>query len=109
VSLRRDDAGAIILEGNCPVEDAEPLLQMLQATSTATLDWSRCGHLHTAVLQLILAARIAPAGPCGDPWVRQWAAPDAPGQAPRIAPAPDRSACSQSHHVLAKRPPNDDL
>jgi hypothetical protein len=108
VTLRRDDAGAIILEGNCPVEDAEPLLQILQAAPTAMLDWSRCGHLHTAVLQVILAARIAPAGPCGDLWVRQWAAPDAPGPAPRIAPA-DRSTNSQSLHILAKRPSNDDL
>ena len=80
MTLRRDDAGAIILEGNCPVEDAEPLLQILQAAPTAMLDWSRCNHLHTAVLQVILAARIAPAGPCGDPWIRQWMAPDAPGK-----------------------------
>jgi hypothetical protein len=108
VSLRRDEAGAIVLDGVCPVEDAEPLLQMLQATPTAMLDWSRCNHLHTAVLQVILAARIAPAGPCGDPWIRQWMAPDAPGQAPRIARAPDRFTYPEPLHILAKRPPNDD-
>jgi hypothetical protein len=78
VSVRRNDAGAIVLDGACPVEDAEPLLQMLHATPTAMLDWSRCGRLHTAVLQVILAARLVPAGPCGDPWVRQWMLPDPP-------------------------------
>ncbi len=109
MSLRRDDAGAIVLDGVCPVDDAEQLLQMLQATPTAMLDWSRCSHLHTAVLQLILAARLAPAGPCGDPWVRQWVAPDAPEQAPRTASTPDASIHSQALHILAKRPRNDDL
>jgi hypothetical protein len=74
VSVRRDDSGAIVLHGVCLVEDAEPLLQMLQMTPAAPLDWMPCSHLHTAVLQVILAAGIAPAGPCGDPWVRQWVA-----------------------------------
>jgi hypothetical protein len=74
VSVGRDHNGAIVLDGVCPVEDAEPLLQMVQKTPAARLDWTRCTHLHTAVLQVILAARIAPAGPCGDPWVEQWVA-----------------------------------
>jgi len=72
VSVRRDDAGTIVLEGNCSVEDAETLLQLLQAKPKASLDWTRCTHLHTAVLQLVLAARPARLGPCGDPWVRKW-------------------------------------
>ena len=76
MSVRRDDSGAILLDGVCPVEDAEPLLQMVQTTPAARLDWTRCTLLHTAVLQVILAARIAPAGPCGDPWVEQWVAPN---------------------------------
>jgi hypothetical protein len=108
VSLRRDDAGSIILDGNCPVEDAEPLLQMLQATPAARLDWSRCGHLHTAVLQVILAARAAPTGPCGDSWVRQWAAPDVLRQGAQVAPASEVDH-SQALHILAKGPPNNDL
>jgi hypothetical protein len=78
VSVRRDDRGAIVLDGVCPVEDAEPLLQMLQTTPAAALDWSHCSRLHTAVLQVILAARITPAEPCGDPWVRRWVIPDPP-------------------------------
>jgi hypothetical protein len=74
MSVRRDDNGSIVLNGECPVEDAEPLLQMLQATPSAPCDWSRCGRLHTAVVQVVLAARPLLVGPCGDAWVEQWIA-----------------------------------
>ena len=77
MSVRRDDSGAIVLDGVCPVEDAEPLLRMLLTTPAAGLDWTRCSQLHTAVLQVILAAGV-PVGPCGDAWVGQWIASDRP-------------------------------
>ena len=58
MSVRREDDGTtIVLDGHCPVEEAEPLLQFLQASPAACLDWRQCTHLHTAVLQVILAAR----------------------------------------------------
>ena len=76
MSVRRDDSEAIVLEGVCPVEDAEPLLRMLQTTPAAAVDWTRCSQLHTAGLQVRLAARIVPAGPCGDAWVGRWVARD---------------------------------
>jgi hypothetical protein len=72
VSVRRRDDGTILLEGDCPVDDAEPLLQMLQATPVASVDWTRSRHLHTAVLQVILAARPTLVGRCGDLWVAEW-------------------------------------
>ena len=72
MSVRRDDSGNVILEGSCPVEEAEQLLQMLQSTPGAPCDLTRCNHLHTAVVQIILAARPTLIGPCGDPWVEQW-------------------------------------
>jgi hypothetical protein len=75
MSVRRHDNGTIVLDGRCPVEDAEPLLQLLQANPSAPLDWTRCGHLHTAVLQVIMAARPVLLGRCGDPWVQEWAKP----------------------------------
>lgn len=74
MTVRRSEGGSIILEGVCPVEDAEPLLQMLQRTPTAVLDWAQCHQIHTAVLQVILASGIAPAGRCGDTWVAEWVA-----------------------------------
>jgi hypothetical protein len=66
----------VILDGVCSVEDAEPLLQMLQATPGAAVDWASCRQVHTAVLQVILAAEIVPIGPCGDVWVAQWLSPE---------------------------------
>jgi len=76
MTVRRSDAGAIILDGICSVEDAEPLLQLLQGTPAATVDWAACRQMHTAVLQVILASGIAPTGACGDAWVAQWVAPE---------------------------------
>ena len=78
MTVRLGDNGAIVLEGVCPVEDAEPLLQMLLTMPAAGLDWSRCGQLHTAVAQLVLASGKAPIGPCGDAWVAQWLGPKLP-------------------------------
>jgi hypothetical protein len=78
MTVRRDDDGAIVLEGVCSVEDAEPLLQMLQAMPTAKVDWRPCRQLHTAVVQLVLASGRALVGPCGDGWVAQWLGPKLP-------------------------------
>ncbi len=75
MSIRRDQTGTIVLDGSCPVEDAEPLLQMLQDTPTARVDWTQCHHLHTAVLQVVLATQPALLGDCGDTWVARWIAP----------------------------------
>ena len=72
MSVRRGENGTIVLEGLCPAEDAETLLQMLHTSPQARLDWTRCERLHTAVLQVILVARSVPAGPCGDPWIERW-------------------------------------
>jgi hypothetical protein len=72
MTVRRQGDGTIVLTHGCPAEDAEPLLELLQATPDAPVDWKQCDHLHTAVLQVIMAARPVLVGPCGDPWARQW-------------------------------------
>jgi hypothetical protein len=55
--------GAIALDGDCPIEDAEPLLQLLLADPDAALDWTSCEQAHTAVLQVVLAATPRLIGP----------------------------------------------
>jgi hypothetical protein len=75
VTVRSADNGMLVLEGVCPVEDAEALLQQLQARPAATVDWTQCSHLHTAVLQVVLASGRNPIGPCGDPIVSRWLQP----------------------------------
>jgi hypothetical protein len=74
MTVHHGDNGAIVLDGVCPVEDAEPLLRLLQTMPVAEVDWRPCRQLHTAVLQLVLASGRAPIGPCGDAWVAQWLA-----------------------------------
>jgi hypothetical protein len=81
VTVARSDAGAVVLSGVCAVEDAELLLQMLQATPAAAVDWTQCRQLHTAVFQVIFGSGIAPIGPCGDAWVARWLASKLPYKA----------------------------
>ncbi len=76
MTVRRSDTGIVILEGACSVEDAEPVLRLLQANPPPAVDWTTCSHLHTAVIQVLLAAGIIPIGPCGDAWARQWILPN---------------------------------
>ena len=75
MTVGRDQTGTVLLDGECAVEDAEPLLQMLQANPAATVDWTGCRQLHTAVFQVLLASGITPVGSCGDHWVAQWLGP----------------------------------
>ena len=74
MTVCRSDNGTIVLDGTCPVEDAEALLQLLQATPTAGIDWTQCRQIHAAVFQVILASDAATVGPCGDAWVARWEA-----------------------------------
>jgi hypothetical protein len=72
MTVKTGGAGAILLEGDCPVEDAEMLLNALLASPRRQVDWRGCLRLHTAVLQIVLASHPSMIGPCGDPFVEQW-------------------------------------
>ena len=74
MSVKKGEHG-IVLEGHCPAEDAEPLLQLLQSNPTVPLDWRQCQSLHTAVWQVILAAKPKLIGPCADFWTERWLRP----------------------------------
>jgi hypothetical protein len=73
MTIRRTD-DAVLLEDACPVEDAEILMQHLQAGATL-IDWSGCTHLHTACLQVILAGRMPVRGTPANPLLAHWLAP----------------------------------
>lgn len=64
--IRLEDA-VIHLEGACPVEEAERLLELLQSGTPTGIDMGGCRSVHTAVLQLLLASplpiHVAPAEP----------------------------------------------
>lgn len=71
----RQTEGVIILEGDCGVEEAETLLSALLTAPGAEIDWSKCGSLHTAVVQLIMASNARVRGTCGDPSLTRWVNP----------------------------------
>ena len=57
----------IFLEADCPAEDGAALAQHLGLHPHATVDWSECEAMHTAVFQVLLAARPPLRGtPAGD-------------------------------------------
>ena len=75
MSILFEGSGTIALVGHCGSEDAEPLLQQLLAKPDATIDWSECESAHTAVVQLILAARRTVTGSPKDMFLRRWVEP----------------------------------
>jgi hypothetical protein len=62
-------------ESVCTVEDALPLLEFLKGSAMPEVDLLACTHLHTALLQLLLAARPRLASPPADPALARWVAP----------------------------------
>lgn len=75
MSVRRAPSGAIELVGDCVSEDAETLLGLLLAHPQAQVDWRGCEGAHTAVVQVLLAARRPVVGPPHDPFLRRWVEP----------------------------------
>ena len=63
MTVRGSQDGRVLLEGACPIEDAEPLLQLLLADPRAAVDWRGCETAHTAVLQVLLASGKTMIGP----------------------------------------------
>ncbi|HEY8381019.1 MAG TPA: hypothetical protein VIL09_02605 [Microvirga sp.] len=71
----RLDGTVVHLEGPCRVEDAEPLLALLQADGKRVVDLSAAEHLHAAVLQVLLALQPALQGAVEDAFLRTWIIP----------------------------------
>ncbi len=65
----------IDLTGICPAEDAEILLQHLLAHSDAAIDWRGCETAHSAVVQVLMAARRAMLGTPAGTFIRVFVAP----------------------------------
>ncbi|MBL0407031.1 hypothetical protein JKG68_24135 [Microvirga aerilata] len=71
----RLEGHAILLEGQCRVEDAEPLLGWLQADRSRIVDLSAAEHLHAAVLQILMALKPSIRGEGKDSFLRDWITP----------------------------------
>jgi hypothetical protein len=70
MTIRRVDE-TVLLEGVCAVEEAETLMQEIQAGATL-IDWTECVHLHTACLQVILASGVPTRGTPLNPSLARW-------------------------------------
>lgn len=76
----RLEGKVVRLEGSCRVEDAEPLLALLQADGERVVDLTEAEHLHAAVLQVLLALQPAMQGDVEDPFLRAWIIPALQGK-----------------------------
>ena len=63
------------LKGVCTVEEAEPLLQWLQDQQRAKIKLKECTHVHTAVLQVLIAAKVMVTLPPDDVDLARWLIP----------------------------------
>jgi hypothetical protein len=75
MTIARNASGTIELQGACPVEDAEELLQHLLTTPNASVDWRLCESAHTAVIQVLLVAKVVPFGPPKNSFLREYVEP----------------------------------
>lgn len=75
MSVRLSDEGTVMLEGHCPVEDAERLLQHLLGNTEARVDWTNCDHAHAAIIQILLVAGSKMQGPPRGAFLRTFIAP----------------------------------
>ncbi|WP_262030998.1 hypothetical protein [Microvirga sp. Mcv34] len=71
----RLDGDVIWLEGQCRVEDAEPLLAWLQANRNRIVDLTNAEHLHGAVFQILMALKPAIRGEGTNAFLKDWLAP----------------------------------
>jgi hypothetical protein len=65
----------ISLRGHCPVEDAEPLLRLLQTHPGCPVDIDGATNLHAAVLQILLAFGRERIGHPRDSFLQKWIVP----------------------------------
>lgn len=59
----------------CTVEEAELLLQWLQDQPGGKVKLKECTHIHTAIVQVMLAAKVIVMLPPTDPDLARWLMP----------------------------------
>jgi len=64
-----------VLEGHCGIDEAETLLGWLLENPKGKLNLKRCSHLHTAVLQVMMALSPKVSAWPEDPTIATWLQP----------------------------------
>jgi len=67
--------GVVLLQGDCPLEDAEVLLRFLSHDPETEVDWSNCENIHSAVVQVLMVGRPRIVGFPTDPIIRRYLGP----------------------------------
>jgi hypothetical protein len=75
MTIKVSPAGVIELTGVCASEEGEILLQHLLANPTNIVDWRGCDGAHTAVIQVLMAARRKIQGPPAAALLEKWVHP----------------------------------
>ena len=65
----------ILIQGIYGADDVEVLMSALRAHGSSIVDLSEAGHLHTAILQVLLAFRPSITGTPRDTFIRAWLIP----------------------------------
>lgn len=64
--------GVLHCAGTLAVDDAEQLLQLVLGVEGCSADLSACEHVHSACLQVLMAARVRPAAWPARPELAAW-------------------------------------
>jgi len=75
MTIRITPAGNLELTGACSSEEGEVLLQHLLTTPNIMVDWRGCESAHTAVIQVLMAARPTLLGPPASVLLQKWVQP----------------------------------
>lgn len=65
----------VVFEEGCTVEEALPLLEFLQAHPNSRVNLRTCTHMHTAVLQVLMAVAPKVAALPEEDFLRRWLTP----------------------------------
>ena len=77
-----------VLVGVVTVDEAEPLAAWLRTTTSPRVNLRNCTHLHTAVLQCLLAGGVKVSVPPSDPFLKTWVLPLVESRTPAETPVP---------------------
>ncbi len=71
----RTEGGVLHLQAECSVEEALALLEQLAVPVPPGVDLRACTHLHTALVQVLVACRPRVEAPPDDAFLARWLMP----------------------------------
>jgi hypothetical protein len=75
MTIKLSPTGVVELTGVCSSDEGEILLQHLLTNPNIMVDWRGCEAAHTAVIQVLMAARSKVLGPPAAALLEKWVQP----------------------------------